>query len=124
MHTRCEIDLNASQANVLIDDIGKACIADFGLSKIKYDALSKTSTMKGLPPAGTLRFMAPEVMEGKITKVGDIYSFGMVIYQVGFITDPLFFFRSDLRRHLLMKYPFKQYLKEHFGILYAKNIND
>jgi hypothetical protein len=26
--------------------------------------------------------MAPEMMEGKVTKEGDVYSFGMLIYQV------------------------------------------
>jgi serine/threonine protein kinase len=74
---------NISQANVLIDDAGKACVADFGLSKIKYDALSQSITTKGQPPTGTMRFMAPEMMEGKTTKGGDVYSFGMLIYQVG-----------------------------------------
>ena len=91
MCSRCETDASTSQANVLIDDIGKACIADFGLSKIKYDALSQSITTRGRSPTGTLRFMAPEMMEGKITKEGDVYSFGMVIYQVGlgsFVTFP------------------------------------
>jgi serine/threonine protein kinase len=68
---------------VLIDDIGKACIADFGLSKIKYDALSQSIASMGQSPMGTMRFMAPEMMEGKTTKEGDVYSFAMVIYQVG-----------------------------------------
>jgi serine/threonine protein kinase len=81
--SRCETDVNTSQANILIDDIGKACIADFGLSKIKYDALSQSVTTKGRSPMGTMRFMAPEMMKGKTTKEGDVYSFGMVIYQVG-----------------------------------------
>jgi len=66
----------------LIDDAGKACIADFGLSKIKYDATSQSVTTKGGQPMGTTRFMSPEMMEGTITKEGDVYSFGMVIYQV------------------------------------------
>jgi serine/threonine protein kinase len=71
-----------TQANVLIDDVGKACIADFGLSKIKFDALSQSVT-KGQAPMGTIRFMAPEMMKGKVTKEGDVYSFAMLIYQVG-----------------------------------------
>src|SRR4051812_24874187 len=78
----CETNVNTSQVNILIDDIGKACIADFGLSKVKYDALSQSITTKG-SPKGTLRFMAPEMMNGKTMKEGDVYSFGMVIYQVG-----------------------------------------
>ena len=119
MYSRFETGVNTSQANVLIDDIGKACIADFGLSKIKYDALSQSITTKGRSPTGTLRFMAPEMMEGKITKEGDVYSFGMVIYQVG-LGSPLRCLSLDLTfasRRLLTRCLFKRYLKTHFGIL-------
>ena len=80
--SRCNADVDTHQANVLIDDMGKACVADFGLSKIMYDALSQSTTTKGQTPAGTIRFMAPEMMKGKVTKEGDVYSFAMLIYQV------------------------------------------
>lgn len=69
-----------TQANVLVDDNGRGCIGDFGLSKIKYDAQS--TAMQDNRKVGTMRFMSPEAMEGKITKEGDVYSFGMLIYQV------------------------------------------
>lgn len=83
VRSRSETDVNTSQANVLIDDVGKGCIADFGLSKIKDDALSQSVTTRDQTLIGTMRFMAPEMMKGKISKEGDVYSFGMLIYQVG-----------------------------------------
>jgi hypothetical protein len=30
---------------------------------------------------GTIRFMALEMMQGRIAKEGDVYCFGMLIYQ-------------------------------------------
>jgi serine/threonine protein kinase len=75
--SRRETNVNSFQTNVLIKDSGKACIANFGLSKLKYDALSPSTTTMG-----TMRFMAPERMEGNITQEGDLYSFGLLIYQV------------------------------------------
>ena len=50
---KTEIDAQCSQANILIDDSGKACVADFGLSKIKYDATSQSVTTRGGYATGT-----------------------------------------------------------------------
>jgi hypothetical protein len=74
--------VDAFQANVLIDDTARACIANFGLSKLKYNSLSRSTTSKGQSLAGIMHFMAPEMMEGIIAKEGDVYSFGMLIYLV------------------------------------------
>jgi serine/threonine protein kinase len=109
-----KIDVNTSQANVLIDDIGRACIADFGLSKIKYDALSQANTTKGQSSMGTIRFMSPEMMEGKATKEGDVYSFGMVGYQVGLSTFSTLYLISA-SRCLRTRFLFKWYLKTLFS---------
>jgi len=65
---------------VLIDDSGKACIADFGLSKICSAGTSATQAGK---VSGTLRFLAPEALRGHpLTFETDVYAFGMVIYEV------------------------------------------
>lgn len=68
-----------------MDDAGHACIADFGLSKIVYSALSRTTVRSPSSVSltgGTLRFMSPEQFRGKITKASDVYSYSMTLYEV------------------------------------------
>lgn len=93
------------QSNILIDEHGRACLTDFGLSQIKetYSLLQpigsakeeKLEKPKGSMPKrdskaksktpryGTLRYMAPEQMsQSVVTNLTDIYSFGMTMYEV------------------------------------------
>lgn len=66
--------------NVLVDDAGKACITDFGLSSINTPANAGVTTPK---ISGTLRFLAPEALSGQpLNFATDVYAFGMVIYEV------------------------------------------
>jgi len=71
---------------VLIYADGTACLADFGLSVMlaSISPTSYNSTVKG-----TLRWMAPELLEqredgspGRPSKQSDIYSFGGLMLQV------------------------------------------
>ncbi|KAF9232654.1 kinase-like domain-containing protein, partial [Melanogaster broomeanus] len=65
--------------NVLVDDSGKACITDFGLSKARSPAPESNAGTT----SGTLRFLAPEALSGQsLTFETDTYAFGMVIYEV------------------------------------------
>jgi serine/threonine protein kinase len=68
----------------LITDLGTAVLADFGLSKIIHEA---TTTM--LQGAGSIRWMAPEVVLAGDKTVGplktpksDIYAYGHVMLEV------------------------------------------
>lgn len=76
------------KANILIDQAGHACLADFGLLTV----ISDPSTL--LPPSsnkqvGTMRWMSPELIApqrfglntGHPTKSSDCYSLGMVVYE-------------------------------------------
>ncbi|KAF8437918.1 kinase-like domain-containing protein, partial [Boletus edulis BED1] len=66
--------------NVLVDDAGKACITDFGLSKVCSSGTSGTQLGK---IAGTLRYLAPEALSGQpLSFETDVYAFGMLIYEV------------------------------------------
>ena len=69
-----------SQLSVLVDDTGRARLADFGLSRIVSDFGSATSMTGGF----SVRWAAPEVlnMETSVTKESDIYSFGMMVVEV------------------------------------------
>ena len=85
--SRCHLhSLPCSQANILIDENGRACLADFGLLTIVPDQSTAASTFVG---GGTIQWMSPELlnpedfnMEGRPTKESDCYALGMVIYEV------------------------------------------
>jgi len=73
--------LTLSQANVLVDGSGQACIADFGLATVtqNLDSIRTPSPQHGYTP----RWTAPEVLnEGKCSKEADIFSFAMVMIEV------------------------------------------
>lgn len=72
--------------NVLIDDSGKAVLCDFGLSRVKADATSRTTIFNQPVIAGSRYWMSPERLTGGAPrKPSDIYAFGMTIYEVGFL---------------------------------------
>ncbi|EJU00703.1 kinase-like protein, partial [Dacryopinax primogenitus] len=68
--------------NILIDDSCKAVVCDFGLSKVKQHALSRAPSSIGGQSPGTLRFMSPEQMMGKLVKATDVYSYAMLLYEI------------------------------------------
>jgi predicted Ser/Thr protein kinase len=82
--------------NVLLDRKGRVKIADFGLAKLlgaKEHEASLTGTHQVM---GTIRYMAPEQMEGskQIDHRADIYSLGVVFYEL--LTGELPVGRFDL----------------------------
>jgi len=76
--------------NVLIDDSPKAILCDFGLSRVKADATSRTVTGSEGGLAGSLNWMAPELLQGGSLKTYcDIYAFGMTLYEIFVDAVPL-----------------------------------
>ena len=77
-----------AKANILIDENGNACLADFGLLIIISDPTNPTVS-SSYAPAGTTRWMSPELLDpdqsnpkdGRPTKESDCYALGMVIYE-------------------------------------------
>ena len=77
------------KANILIDETGHACLADFGLVTIISDATNLVSSSPHTH-GGTYRWMSPELFcpedfglaDGRRTKHSDCYALGMVIYEV------------------------------------------
>ena len=81
------MQLTCSQANILINNGGHACLADFSLLTIVSDqSIFISSCIQG----GTLQWMSPELIdpegfgltESCRTKESDCYALGMVIYEV------------------------------------------
>jgi serine/threonine protein kinase len=93
---------------VLIDDSHKAVLCDFGLTRIKADATSRTARADGVGIMGSRNWMAPEQLLGKSVKLPcDIYAFGMTIYEVsiGFIVSQALIPMQQLGRFVQMRFP-------------------
>ena len=70
--------------NILLDTNGRVKIADFGLARLA-DSEASAFTLTGTRQImGTLRYMAPEQMEGShdVDHRADIYSLGVVFYEM------------------------------------------
>ncbi|KAF7329029.1 RBR-type E3 ubiquitin transferase [Mycena venus] len=84
LHSRNIVHGDLRGANILINDDGSACLADFGLSRFS-DATSLMSTNRG----GSLYWMAPELIDpGRFgyqftrTPATDVYAFGCVCLEL------------------------------------------
>ncbi|HUE70320.1 MAG TPA: serine/threonine-protein kinase, partial [Pirellulaceae bacterium] len=70
--------------NILIDKRGRVKIADFGLAKLLGADAGDHSLTATNQVMGTLRYMAPEQMQGsrEVDHRADIYSLGVVFYEL------------------------------------------
>jgi tetratricopeptide (TPR) repeat protein len=65
-------------ANLLLDDQGRVWVTDFGLATVAaQERLSRSDDI-----VGTLRYMAPEQLNGQCDARSDIYSLGLTIYEL------------------------------------------
>lgn len=81
---------NLSLYNILIDENNFPHITGFSLSCFSYNSDDLI--------CGTLMYKAPEIGKSKASKESDVYSFGIIMYQI--ITGQLPFDRNN--RHFLM----------------------
>lgn len=89
----------------MIGDDEHAVLTDFGLSIAIDDIRSRSTASKHTSTSqGTLRWMAPECLEGgPSTKAADIYAFGITVWEVstfvGFPIDQRSYVRApDIQR--------------------------
>ncbi|GJZ15778.1 kinase-like domain, phloem protein 2-like protein [Tanacetum coccineum] len=76
------IHRDIKSANILLGDNWDVKIADFGLSKI-HPADQDASTFSASTIAGTPMYFDPEYKKtGKLNKKSDIYSFGVVLFEI------------------------------------------
>ncbi|XP_043723311.1 proline-rich receptor-like protein kinase PERK12 isoform X2 [Telopea speciosissima] len=82
LHEDCHpkiIHRDIKSANILLDDVFEAQVADFGLAKLTNDTNTHVSTRV----MGTFGYMAPEyASSGKLTDRSDVYSFGVVLLEL------------------------------------------
>ena len=77
IHTMNLIHCDLHGGNIVLNN-NKPLICDLGLSKFVNSSQSTTSTVQGVLP-----YIAPEVLHShKFTQKSDIYSFGIIMYQI------------------------------------------
>ncbi|KAJ7636249.1 kinase-like domain-containing protein [Roridomyces roridus] len=83
LHARdtCHGDLKG--INILVEHSGRALLCDFGLTITKADFTSRTEATTNSVVSGSRNWMAPELLAGgKRRPPTDIYSFGMMLYEL------------------------------------------
>ncbi|KAF9441204.1 kinase-like protein [Macrolepiota fuliginosa MF-IS2] len=85
LHNENVIHGDMKEANVLVNDSGRACITDFGLFVIPFDKTlpytrGQTTTLHGL----SYRWAAPELLQegARPTRASDVWAFGCVCYEI------------------------------------------
>lgn len=93
-HAEGVLHRDIKPSNILLDSQGNGWLTDFGLAKIVGDiSLTQTGNI-----VGTLRFMAPERLEGWNDARGDIYSLGVTLYEL-LSGEPIY--SATVRSHLI-----------------------
>ncbi len=83
-HANGVLHRDIKPANLLLDYCGNAWVTDFGLAKFEDSDLTRTGQI-----VGTLRYMAPERLEGQDDHRCDIYSLGLTLYELATLQPAL-----------------------------------
>lgn len=96
LHKPCVAHRDLNSRNILVQADLSCCIADFGFalkvfgSKYEYKGEVAMAETKSINEVGTLRYMAPELLEGAVNlrdcetslKQMDVYALGLVLWEV------------------------------------------
>ncbi|MEO1086535.1 MAG: serine/threonine-protein kinase, partial [Acidobacteriota bacterium] len=82
-HRNLVVHRDLKPSNVLVDSGGRVRLLDFGIAKVLHDEKTRTSlTSSGGQPM-TPGYGAPELLfGGPVTTATDVYSLGMVLYEI------------------------------------------
>ncbi len=80
-HQRGILHRDIKPANILITENGEPMLSDFGIAKILEGEQATSLTSSGMA-VGTPEYMAPEQWKGQTTQQSDIYSLGIVLYEM------------------------------------------
>jgi serine/threonine protein kinase len=83
-HERGILHRDVRPANVLLNAEGSLMLSDFGLVKIAIERhSSQMRLLKSASPIGSLEYMAPEQVMGDVIDARtDLYSLGVIVYQM------------------------------------------
>ncbi|MCX5789567.1 MAG: protein kinase [Elusimicrobia bacterium] len=79
-HSRRVIHRDLKPANVMVTPSDKVKVMDFGIARVAKDTLAKLSATNTI--AGTPIYMPPEADDGLVGAAGDIYSLGVMAYEM------------------------------------------
>lgn len=75
-HNHGVLHLDIKPENILIMPDGKVKIADFGIARFIFEEFEEGAV------AGTIPYIAPEVLNGRYSEKSDIFSLGVVFYEM------------------------------------------
>jgi serine/threonine protein kinase len=80
-HEHSIIHRDIKPSNILLTEKGQPMLTDFGIAKILEIKETTSLTGSGIG-VGTPEYMAPEQWTGQTTAQSDIYSLGVVLYEM------------------------------------------
>ncbi|KAJ8093007.1 Rho guanine nucleotide exchange factor [Marasmius tenuissimus] len=98
LHDQKIVHADLKGVNVLITPEGRACITDFGLSRVAESGeLWKITSSRSNVGIGTTRWMAPELFNpsSPATYASDVYAFACVSYEIYTGLYPYYYIRND-----------------------------
>ncbi len=78
-HSKKVIHRDMKPGNVMLGKDGSIKIADFGIARLARDSMSRLTMQQD---SGTLLYMAPEQLDGDSGELTDLYSLGIVMYEM------------------------------------------